>query len=401
METMKWIVEQIVSVFLPGHLSRLKKFILRSKLKRLIETEISRMTKEYDCSIITSDSFFRFLQYNSPLQRLQEHLMDMTPDCDEDALIADIVHSFDSAMSVESRRVVDAFFRRIYDLTRRFYLDYVLNDSDKILLAEMNRNYIKQARLIDEKTKNADRIKSVELFDVSDSVGYETSDRKGYLFINGTVFPFDTVNVQVERNEDYAHYIICATYYEMEYYVIGEFLLYVSFHYALHSKDVNDRLMGFEKILRIIDADKLELQIEGETDRQVFHSDFITSQEELVQDTRIWTEQMKLICALERKYGVKFRLPNTLSESDFYALEVMKDVMAGKPVASLILPELENYDDLQGYTIEKEELDLPDVYLFGERFCAVKAWVQLEDFSIRKQEGNVLIPLVVDFEVMA
>lgn len=398
MECLKLALEQIFTAILSRQGSGIKKLLLKLKLKKLLEAEIQSMERLYDCSIIDGDKFFVYVKYHEPFRRIQECLMDTASDSEEKDIIDEIVNSFDADLSVDNRRIVRLYFEKIYDVTRKFYIDNVITESERFLLAEFNKKYNRQAHLLEQKIADGENQCVAGALNALVEPDALKAWNKGYLFIDGTLLPFDTVDVLLESYMGAIHYVIRSLYYKMEYYILDSFIIYVSFEYHLHSKDVNDRLIGFDKILRIIDADKLELQIEGETDRQELHTGFIQAQGDLVQKTYLWTEQMKLICTLERMYNTKFQLPKDLSEADFYSLEVFRDVVEKKPVASLIVSEVEDYKELQGGEIS-EDLNLPDIYLFGKQFCAVKGRVQFDGEPVRHKDGNMELPLVVEFEL--
>lgn len=398
MECLKFVFEQIFTAILSRQESGIKKWLLKLKLKKMIEAEIQSMERLYDCSIIDSDKFFVYVQYHKPFLRIQECLMDTESESEEKEIIDEIMNSFDADLSGDNYRLVRIYFEKIYSITRKFYIDNVITESERFMLAEINKKYNKQAHLLEQKIADCEKRCHGRAIDTLVDEDVLKTWKKGYLFIDGTILPFDTVEVIEEPYMGANHYVIRSSYYRMEYYILDCFIIYASFEYHLHSKDVNDRLIGFDKILRIIDADKMELQIDGETNRQELHTDFIQSLGDLVQKTRLWTEQMKLICTLERMYNTKFQLPKELSETDFYSLEIFRDIVEKRPVASLIISETEDYKELQGGEIS-EDLNLPDIYLFGKKFCAVKGIIQFEGKPIKHKDGNMEIPLVVEFEL--
>lgn len=388
------VFDQLFSSLISKQVSWIKKIWLKSKLNKLIEAEICAMERMYDCSIINSDSFYRYVKYHNPFCRIHDCIIDT--ETEEENIIKEIVDSYDEGLSAEERRLVTLYFEKIYSVVKKFYEDYILTTSERYLLAEFNKKYNRLAHLTEEKIGEIKKYCEPITKNNIEANAAKFS-RKGYLFIDNAILPFDTVEVLIEPYNESKHYIIHSSYYEMEYYMLDVFIIYVTFQYQLHSKDVNDRLAGFDKILRIIDAEKLELQIEGETHRQELHTDFIDNLGDLPEKTRIWMEQMKLICTLERKYNTKFSLPTNLSDADFYALEVFRDVVEKKPVAALLVSEMEDYEELQGGEIT-EDLNLPDLYLFGKRFCSIKGRIEFEKEPVKCEDGNVALPLIVEFE---
>ncbi len=237
---------------------------------------------------------------------------------------------------------------------------------------------------------------------------------KMYLYIGHELASLELLDVYIKEEQGIVHRFLCGDGYFLRIHSLGEQLTWIDCGYQLSGiKDVDKRLLCFQKIQKLVEADSIRLRPEGYSDKDENYLMLAESERirKLREITGEWIDQMQRLAKIEQYFQIKFSLPVKPTEEEFQAIYLLSDSV--DHIACYILPPFpaKANELAEGNTIhfdEEIQLGKPEriapLDLFDYHFVPVNGYLpkcQLiwneEKSGWETQEGGV--PLGVDFQV--
>ena len=206
---------------------------------------------------------------------------------------------------------------------------------------------------------------------------------KGFLYLNGSLQPFEQVWVHSFQREGLWWYAVAGDGWQAQLLRCEEKYISQEFSYNLSVyPDVADRLYRFEKIRKYIQASEAVVRISGNETGQFSYRipAKLPDWENMIQETEFWYDCMLQIAEIEEAFGIKFALPEKAADIIYHMIQILSDSIKKKscrylPGIPMKHPGIRRKFQLTQEVILNDGSNLPELDLFGFIFRPVAQYI--------------------------